>query len=68
MYLKNIISIFLLQMEMLTLDCPKEDLYMPKQKMSKKLQQAVQHANETNPTSRSGGNLPTNRDKMNNPK
>jgi hypothetical protein len=36
---------------------------MPKQKMSKKLQQAVQHANETNPTSRSGGHLPTNRNK-----
>lgn len=41
---------------------------MPNQKMSKKLQQAVQHANETNPSSRSGGNLPTNRDKMKNPK
>ncbi|GIN60894.1 hypothetical protein J27TS8_08870 [Robertmurraya siralis] len=26
---------------------------MPKEKMSKKLEQAVQHANETNPSSRS---------------
>lgn len=41
---------------------------MPNEKMSKKLQQAVQHANETNPSSRSGGNLPTNRDKRKNPK
>ncbi|MFD2445696.1 hypothetical protein ACFSO7_17190 [Bacillus sp. CGMCC 1.16607] len=41
---------------------------MPNQKMSKKLQQAVQHANETNPTSRSNGQPPTNRDKMKNPK
>jgi hypothetical protein len=55
-------------MEMLTIDYPKEGFYMPKQKMSKKLEQAVQHANETNPTSRSGGNLPMNRDKMKNPK
>lgn len=55
-------------MEMLTIDYPKEGFYMPKQKMSKKLQQAVQHANETNPTSSSGGNLPMNRDKMKNPK
>jgi hypothetical protein len=55
-------------MEMLTIDCPKEGSYMSNQKMSKKLQQAVQHANETNPTSRAGGNLPTNRDKMKNPK
>jgi hypothetical protein len=55
-------------MEMLTLDCPKEGFHMPKQKMSKKLEQAVQHANETNPTSRAGGNLPMNRDKMKNPK
>jgi hypothetical protein len=65
---KNYLSIFLFLMEMLTIDYPKEGFYMPKQKMSKKLQQAVQHANETNPTSRSGGNLPMNRDKMKNPK
>jgi hypothetical protein len=65
---KNCQSIFLFFQEMLTLDCPKEGIYMPNEKMSKKLQQAVQHANETNPSSRSGGNLPTNRDKMKNPK
>lgn len=52
-------------MEKLTIDYPKEGFYMP---MSKKLQQAVQHANETNPTSRRGNQPPTNRDKRKNHK
>ncbi|MFE8695826.1 hypothetical protein ACFYKT_05540 [Cytobacillus sp. FJAT-53684] len=31
---------------------------MPQERMSKKLRQAVQHANETNPTASSDGNPP----------
>lgn len=32
----------------------KEGMKLSQEKMSKKLRQAVQHANETNPTSRAG--------------
>ncbi|MFC4322806.1 hypothetical protein [Litchfieldia salsa] len=36
---------------------------MSKEKMSKKLQQAVEYANETNPSSRKGGHLPNSNQK-----
>ncbi len=37
---------------------------MSNQKMSKKLRQAVQHANETNPSTRKGGHLPNSNQKQ----